>query len=47
MAPQVGPELEIPTRQLRTQPGYAQATVTVTDQSGAHITDLTKDDFRV
>ena len=47
MAPQVGPELEIPTRQLRTQPGYAQATVTVTDRSGVHITDLTKDDFRV
>ncbi len=47
MAPQVGPELEIPSRQLRTQPGYAQATVTVTDRSGVHITDLTKDDFRV
>jgi Ca-activated chloride channel family protein len=47
MAPQVGPELEIPSRQLRTQPGYAQATVTVTDRSGTHITDLTKDDFRL
>jgi Ca-activated chloride channel family protein len=47
MAPQVGPELEIPSRQIRTQPGYAQATVTVTDRSGTHITDLTKDDFRL
>ena len=47
IAPQTGQELEIPSRQLRTQPGYAQATVTVTDQSGAHITDLTKDDFRL
>jgi Ca-activated chloride channel family protein len=47
MAPQVGPELEIPTRQLRIQPGYAQATVTVTDHAGTHITDLTKDDFRL
>ena len=47
MAPQAGSELEIPSRQIRTQPGYGQATVTVTDQSGAHITDLTKDDFRV
>jgi Ca-activated chloride channel homolog len=47
LAPQVGQELEIPSRQLRTQPGYAQATVTVTDRSGTHITDLTKDDFRL
>jgi Ca-activated chloride channel homolog len=47
IAPQTGQELEIPSRQLRTQPGYAQATVTVTDRSGAHITDLTKDDFRL
>jgi Ca-activated chloride channel family protein len=47
MAPQVGSELEIPSHRIRTQPGYGQATVTVTDQSGAHITDLTKDDFRV
>jgi Ca-activated chloride channel homolog len=47
LTPQVGPELEIPSRQLRTQPGYAQATVTVTDRSGTHITDLTKDDFRL
>src|SRR5579871_5545612 len=45
--PQVGPELEIPSRALRTQPGYSQATVTVTDRSGSHITDLTKDDFRL
>jgi len=47
MAPQVGPELEIPSRQIRTQPGYNQATVTVTDRTGGHITDLTKDDFRL
>jgi Ca-activated chloride channel family protein len=47
MAPQVGPELEIPSRHLRAQPGYGQATVTVTDRSGTRITDLTKDDFRV
>jgi Ca-activated chloride channel family protein len=47
LAPQVGPELEIPSRQLRAQPGYAQATVTVTDHTGSHITDLTKDDFRL
>jgi hypothetical protein len=47
MAPQVGPELEIPSRQLRRQPGYAQATVTVTNRAGVHITDLTKEDFRV
>jgi Ca-activated chloride channel homolog len=39
--------LEIPSRQLRAQPGYAQATVTVTDHEGTHITDLTKDDFRL
>jgi len=47
MAPQVGSELEIPSRQLRSQPGYTEATVTVTDRSGVHITDLTKDDFRL
>ncbi len=47
LAPQVGPELEIPSRQLRAQPGYAQTTVTVTDRAGTHITDLTKDDFRL
>ena len=47
MAPQVGPELTIPSRELREQPGYAQATVTVTNQSGVHITDLTKNDFRL
>ncbi len=47
IAPQTGRELEIPSRRLSTQPGYAQATVTVTDRTGAHITDLTKDDFRL
>jgi len=47
LAPQVGPELEIPARQVRAQPGYDQATVTVTDRSGTRITDLTKDDFRL
>ena len=47
IAPQVGPELEIPSRQLRSQAGYAQVTVTVTDHTGTHVTDLTKDDFRL
>jgi Ca-activated chloride channel family protein len=47
MAPQIGPELEIPARQLRAQPGYDQATITVTDRTGTHITDLTEDDFRL
>jgi Ca-activated chloride channel homolog len=47
MAPQVGPELEIPSRELTEQPGYVQTTVTVTNRSGVHITDLTKDDFRI
>ncbi|HLH75777.1 MAG TPA: VWA domain-containing protein [Candidatus Binataceae bacterium] len=47
LAPQPGVELEIPGRQLRNQPGYAQVTVTVTNSSGVHITDLTQKDFRV
>jgi len=47
IAPQPGTELEIPSRQLRSQPGYAQVTVTVTDRAGVHITDLTKNDFRI
>ena len=47
LAPQPGAEVEIPSRQLRTQPGYAQVTVTVTNSSGVHITDLTQKDFEV
>ncbi|MGH7948113.1 MAG: VWA domain-containing protein [Candidatus Binataceae bacterium] len=40
-------ELVIPTRQLRTQPGYAQVTVTVTDPRGSYVTGLQKDDFKL
>jgi len=44
---QPGQELVIPTRELREQPGYEQVTVTVTDHSGAYVTNLQKDDFRL
>lgn len=47
IAPQTGSELEIPSRQLRAQPGYDQVTVTVTNRAGVHITDLTKSDFQL
>src|SRR5487761_1294636 len=40
---QHGQELEIPPRQLRTQSGYEQ--VTVTDQNGRYLTGLQKGDF--
>jgi Ca-activated chloride channel family protein len=40
-------ELVIPARQLRTQPGYAQVTVTVTDPRGGYVTGLQKDDFKL
>jgi len=39
--------LEVPSLKLRTQPGYEQVTVTVTDSSGKYVTDLKGDDFRV
>ena len=42
---QHGQELEIPPRQLRTQSGYEQVTVTVTDQNGRYLTGLQKGDF--
>jgi Ca-activated chloride channel family protein len=40
-------ELVIPMRQLRDQPGYQQVTVTVTNPSGAYVTDLQKQDFKI
>ena len=47
LAPQQGPELEVPSRALRGQSGYEQLTVTVTDQSGRYVTGLQKGDFRI
>jgi len=40
-------ELTIPSRQLRTQSGYAQVTVTVTDPRGGYVAGLQKDDFKL
>lgn len=40
-------DLVIPMQQLRAQPGYAQVTVTVTDQRGGYVTDLAKQDFKL
>jgi len=47
IAPQTGQSLTLPSRQLRTQAGYEQVTVTVTDQQGRYVTGLQKDDFRL
>jgi Ca-activated chloride channel family protein len=47
LAPQQGPELELPSRALRNQNGYEQLTVTVTDQRGRYVTGLQKGDFRI
>ncbi|HEY2524685.1 MAG TPA: VWA domain-containing protein [Candidatus Binataceae bacterium] len=47
LAPQQGPELEVPSQALRGQSGYEQLTVTVTDQSGRYVTGLQKGDFRI
>ncbi|MFZ0889934.1 MAG: VWA domain-containing protein [Candidatus Binataceae bacterium] len=47
LVPQPGQELEIPSRQLRSQAGYAQVTVTVNDPSGSYVSGLDKDDFRL
>jgi Ca-activated chloride channel family protein len=47
LAPQQGPELELPARALRAQSGYEQLTVTVTDQGGRYVTGLQKGDFRL
>jgi hypothetical protein len=44
---QPGQELELPSRALRTQSGYEQVTVTVTDQNGRYINGLQKGDFRI
>lgn len=41
------PSLEVPSLKFRSQPGYEQVTVTVTDSSGKYVTDLKADDFRV
>ena len=45
--PQTGQSLEVPTRELRQQPGYEQVTVTVTEPSGTYVTGLQKDDFKL
>lgn len=42
---QPGQELELPSRALRSQSGYEQVTVTVTDQNGRYVTGLKKKDF--
>jgi Ca-activated chloride channel homolog len=47
LIPQPGQELELPSRALRTQSGYEQVTVTVTDQNGRYINGLQKGDFRI
>jgi Ca-activated chloride channel homolog len=41
------PSLEVPSLKFRSQPGYEQVTVTVTDSAGKYVTDLKADDFRV
>ena len=46
-APQGGQELTLPTRQLKSQQGYPQVTVTVTDQQGRYVTGLQKGDFKL
>ncbi|MGA9721697.1 MAG: VWA domain-containing protein [Candidatus Binatus sp.] len=45
--PQGSQSLEVPTRELRQQPGYEQVTVTVTEPSGTYVTGLQKDDFKL
>jgi Ca-activated chloride channel homolog len=47
LTPQPGQELELPSRALRSQPGYEQVTVTVTDQNGRYASGLHKGDFRL
>ncbi len=39
--------LEVPSLKLRSQPGFEQVTVTVTDSRGSYVTDLKEDDFRI
>ncbi|HEX4209421.1 MAG TPA: hypothetical protein VHY56_03440, partial [Candidatus Binataceae bacterium] len=45
-APQTG-DLTIPSNEIRRQQGYAQTTVTVTDQDGRYINGLQKSDFKL
>ena len=47
LAPQHGQELTLPSRQLKSQQGYKQVTVTVTDQQGRYVTGLQKGDFKL
>jgi len=47
LVPQPGQELEIPSRQLRSQAGYAQVTVTVTDSAGRYVTGLNRDEIKL
>jgi Ca-activated chloride channel homolog len=47
LAPQPGQELTVPPHQLKSQQGYAQVTVTVTDQEGRYVTGLQKSDFKL
>lgn len=47
LSPQQGQELELPSRALRSQSGYEQVTVTVTDQSGRYVTGMQKGDLRL
>ncbi len=48
LAPQPGgAALSLPTRDLRSQQGYKQVTVTVTDQNGRYVTDLGENDFKL
>ena len=45
--PQPGQALTVPPHQLREQQGYAQVTVTVTDQQGRYVTGLQQSDFKL
>jgi Ca-activated chloride channel family protein len=48
IAPQPeGRDLTVPSRELRSQSGYEQITVTVTDQQGRYVTDLRRSDFKL
>jgi len=47
LVPQPGQELDIPPRQLRSQAGYAQVAVTVTDSAGQYVTGLNRDQIKL
>jgi Ca-activated chloride channel family protein len=47
LAPQHGQELTLPPHQLKSQQGYQQVTVTVTDQQGRYVTGLQRGDFKL